>query len=456
MKAVKILGKIVLGLVGLVAALYLIGLAINWNDRPPSPDAVAFQQLIDERPSVPDAQNAYVYVLGFAAPKGQDPIAVGVRRKAWIAAYSWANRASPDPGSDAVEMRSRASTTIANFDEQCRADDRRPCADAFRQLGGEWQPDEIEALTLQRYRALLGLRAWHEDVPLNPAAPIPSYAEVSYAQRLHLVTLLQLAKQGDAPAVRDGLNMDSLYWRSAADQSQTLIGRMIAVAGLRNHYFFGNLVLEALPVDKRAAAVPPDWERAYSAEERSMRLVMAGELVFVKATLLDAIDEGQWYRYEIEPTWLEVASFKLSSPFLKVQDSLNRTAASYAELCRQFEVPMAKYRAAEQALQAARGNDAWFSIYNPVGTFLQKLTAQDSYISYTFRAASPEGMRRGALLAAQLRIRGVPAAQAAAEVASASLRDPYTNAAFEWDAKRQSLIFDGPEDHKWRRQEYFY
>jgi hypothetical protein len=456
MKAVKILGGIVLGLFGLVVLLYLVGLAINWNDEPPSPEALAFQQLLDERPQVSDAQNAYVYGLGFAAAKDQDPVAVGARRMAWIEGFTLANRQQPDPAGEPLEMRSRAPAKVAGLDEQCRDGDRRSCADAFRELAGEWQPDEIESLALQRYHTLLGLRAWREVIPENVAAPLPSYAETIYAQRLYLLELLRKAKQGDAQAVRDGLNAESLYWRSAADNAQMLISQMIAVAGLRNHYFFGNLVLDTLPADKVASAVPPDWEREYSAEERSLRLVLAGELAFNKATLSEVIDASSWDQYEIERNWYDIVSFELSRPFLKVQATLNETAASYAQLCAQFDVPLNRYGEATKALQSAHREASWIAVYNPIGTFLQKLSVPDTYMKYMYRTASTEGMRRAALLVAQMRARAVPVDRVAAEVAGATLRDPYTDAAFEWDAKRESVVFDGPEDHQWHRHEFFY
>ncbi len=80
----------------------------------------------------------------------------------------------------------------------------------------------------------------------------------------------------------------------------------------------------------------------------------------------------------------------------------------------------------------------------------------NGFISYAFRAANPEGMRRAALLVSQLRARGVTAEAAAGEVGHAELRDPYSGAAFAWDATRASVVFTAREDSQWSRHEFFY
>jgi hypothetical protein len=117
---------------------------------------------------------------------------------------------------------------------------------------------------------------------------------------------------------------------------------------------------------------------------------------------------------------------------------------------------MSQYAAVERAFRTTEPDESWFAVYNPVGEHLKRMYEPAHYINYVYRTASPEGMRRAALLVAQLRARGVSAEQAAAEVANNSLRDPYTGSPFEWDAARQSVVFTGPEKHQWRRYEYFY
>ena len=108
----------------------------------------------------------------------------------------------------------------------------------------------MEMLALQRYRTLLGYRAWRDDLPPHLSAPLPAYGDVLHGQRLHLLSLRQLAGQGEVAEVRAGLSADFEFWRGAQLNAETLIAKMIAVAALRNHFFFSNLVLRRLPADQ--------------------------------------------------------------------------------------------------------------------------------------------------------------------------------------------------------------
>jgi hypothetical protein len=456
MKAVKILGGIVLGLFGLAVLLFLVALAINWNDQPPSAEALEFQKILDGRPQVPDAENAFVYVLGIGARRDQDPREVGARRMAWLADYTWANRDTPDPAGESFGLRAPESPPFKEFASLCGDADRLDCAHAFQRLGAVWQPEALESLTLERYRTLLGYRRWREVVPQDITAPIPAYSELTYGQRLFLLALLQAGLRGDAAAVREGLEADSRYWRGAMTHASTLISQMIASAALRNHYFFGSLVLQSLPASRRESAIPNEWQREYSAEERSMRLVMAGELEFTRRVFDEAREFSMLEESELEHTMVDKAGIWLTKPFLKKQDTTNAIAAAYAALCRAFEVPLNQYAAAERELRGRARDDSGFAVYNPVGAYLEPVYEPENYFNYVYRTASTEGMRRAALLVAQLRARGVAPKRAAEEVAAHGLRDPYTDLPFEWDAARQSVVFTGPEKHQWRRYEYFY
>ena len=84
MKVLKIVGAILLGLVGLAVLLYVIGVAVNWRDQPPSAAALEMKKILADRAPVADADNGFVYVMGFCVPASEDPLAAGALRKAWI------------------------------------------------------------------------------------------------------------------------------------------------------------------------------------------------------------------------------------------------------------------------------------------------------------------------------------------------------------------------------------
>ncbi len=354
MKVAKILARIVLGLFGLAILLYLVLLAVNWRDQPPSAAYRRLEQAVVARPAVPDGENAVVYLLGFSAPAGDNPREVGARRLAWLKSYTDQTTPETDPLQESLDLKSNGSAEMERLDKVCGNVDRQSCAEGFAHAAESWKPPDTEVLTLQRYRNLLGHRAWREVIPEQPSAPLPAYGGVLHAQRLHLLSLAQVAAQGNATEVRVGLAADFDYWRGAHLNAETLIAKMIAVAALRNHFFFSNLILRRLPADQVMIATPSDWQRAFSDDERSMLLVMGGELLFVKGILDythragDLVDSAAGI-YERTNTgrWLDY----LAKPMFQVQDTANVMADSYLRLCEQFAVPMNQYPAAKDALE---------------------------------------------------------------------------------------------------------
>jgi hypothetical protein len=461
MKALKILGYALLGIVGLVVLFYLVLLAINWKDQPPSAAAVRFNEIIAARPQVPPAENGIVYTLGFNVPAGQDPIDMGARRLAWIESFH--NRTDPgaDPLVHTIDMKSAGSPALEAIRANCGDGDRKPCVDVFDQAAGAWQPTEMETLALKRYHELLALHAWRDAIPLHIRAPLPAYAGVIDAQRVYMASVLQLAAQGKGEAVRDALNADLVYWRGAQRNAQNLIAKMIATAALRNHFFFGNLVLRRLPPGEYAAAIPPEWQREFSAAERSMHLVMAGEWQFSSSLWSYVLDtESMEFMMEDgveEPSGTNIWLDYIGKPMFKLQDTVNVVAERYLDYADRFAVPMTEYRNVKAAIEAqVRDHPHSITVYNPLGDYYLRAVESVTYVSYAFRSANPEGIRRAALLVAQLRAGGLSADAIADAVAESELRDPYTGQPFEWDGKRASVIFTAPEEGVRSRHEFFY
>jgi hypothetical protein len=77
--ALKIIGWVAGGILGLGIAVYLAAVAINWRDREPSATAVRLTNLYRQRPEVADEENAYIYVMGFAVAPGESPQQMGAK-----------------------------------------------------------------------------------------------------------------------------------------------------------------------------------------------------------------------------------------------------------------------------------------------------------------------------------------------------------------------------------------
>jgi len=464
MKFFKLLRTVLLGLLVSVLLVFLIAIAVNWNDQRPSPAARRLTSLIADRALVPDAENAYVYLLGFGAPADKDPAEVGALRRDWLdeivpAHFDMADDPLPSP----LGFRENGEASQPAFKTVCREDARKNCGVEFEALSESWHPSQLDALALARYEQLLTRPKLRESVPRDVRAPLPAYSEVLYAQRMALLTQMQNAKAGKFDEVGRFLRADIAFWRAQQRAANSLISKMIAVAALRNHFYFSNLILRRVPPGTVLSIVPEDWAREFSREERSMLAVMAGEMLIAEATFSelergnlekpedDESDEGRFKAV------VRRAFYDFIMLFFQKQDQLNLCAARYTRMADAFDVPMTRYAEADASVREfARSEPHGLRIYNPIGSWLRDQDDGTSYLGYPPRAASLEGMRRAAQLTVQLRSRAVPMQDVPGELLLADLRDPYTGAAFKWQADRRAIVFEGIEDHRWRRHEYFY
>jgi hypothetical protein len=452
----------VLGIVGAATLLYLVALAINWRDVPPSAAARELEEIIARRPPVADPVNGFVYMLGFTAPADKDPQEVGSGRMRWLESHDLAmDPADADPLRESINFMPDA-TDGARLKNACREDDKLACAREFDALIETWRPSELDALALKRYDALLSRGSWREVVPVHISAPLPAYGSAMHAQRLMFLRLAQAAASTDDSEIRRELAADFTWWKRTQREADNLISKMIAQAALRQHFFCSALVLRQLPAQRIAGAIPQEWHEAFSGEDRAMKRAMAGELIFTKK-LMEQYKAGfspaadDWLGEFWEERFLAAALSPLARRLFQVQDQANYFAGRNLEYARRFEAPMSEYRMTAREMGTERIQREFpVRIYNITGDLL--LTLDDGTIDprYALRTASIEAMRRLALLNVDLHTRAVPPDKRGDEVERSTMRDPYDDQPFVWDAERQSLTFDPPEAHPRFRQELFY
>ena len=427
------------GMLLLLAAVYGVVLLINRHDETPSADARRLEQLIERRPAVAANDNAYVYLLGMSAVDGQDPVVLGRERQAFVEAYpvtaNFAN-AGTWPGQDRKRLQ---PTEVHRLRHDCR-EDGAACRRALEQdpaLVEAWL--SASAVELERYRVLIGLSGWRESIPASFVAPLPNWSSALDGQRLWLLSAWQRARQGETESVIPALQEDLLFWRKVLRESDLFITKMIAAAAIRQHFAMGNLVMRELHA-QGVAEVPASWREPISPEERSLLRASAGEWRYAHGEVA-LMAEAQ--RAATQTMSFDGAMAWLNKPLFQPQASLNLHAAQLIRIAESGQVPYPQLRqSVEAAAEPAR--IAWYRrLYNPVGQIFTSL-AGPAYTYYPLRVADLEGLRRMALLAADLRAR-TPAAnaptQTAHDVANASLRDPFSEQAFTWNAPAASLEF---------------
>jgi hypothetical protein len=413
-KALRAIGWIAAGLVALCVIAYLGVLAINWRDQPPNAAANRLAQMFRERPVVADADNAYVYLR------------------------DW--KLDPD-------RRKKLSPRLQEFLAACQPG-QRACTAAFDAADGlfnEWHA--ADSSLLDRYAEFTARSGWYEANSLSITDSLPAYSGASDGQKLLLLRARELARQGDAAAVRALLEHDLQFWRTVLQSSDILISKMIATVTLTRHFEWGSAILRSLPAARQEAAIPDGWRRGISDAERSILRVMAGEWMFsaettktLAAAPLEATFDAEYLPMTQRILWI------ITQPMLQQQDTDNRYADLYWQIGQTFEVPLADYEAAVRRaddltqLTAEQAN-AGLHIYNFRG--LQQLASLGSFSQYAVRVSDIEGVRRAALLGATLRAAGVTPNDMTVAVANADLRNPYTDRPFTWNATERAIVFRG-------------
>jgi hypothetical protein len=460
---VRVIGWSVAVVAAVPVALYAFALAVNWRDEAPSPEAQQLATAAAPAP-IPDSANAYVYVLGLGAPRDRDVAAVGAARAEWIrklAADPQLDRASdPYPGS-APETR-QVSAPLAEVLTPCGTPDAR-CAAALEAAAGTLRArlDEQRPF-IDRYRVLVGYHAWREVTTGDLRGPLASYLEPRYARQLFLLDTWLQATQGNAEQVRAALDADLALWRMALTESDSLFGKAMAARFVSDHFDWGNLILRRLPPERQADGVPPTWRVSLTNDERSMRRALTGEWRFAAAAVRSMKAYGLMFplpQGTKDPrSTADRLNGLLTLPLLQPQASANRDAAALLGIDALLNRPYLELNAALARAPEldARASGVIATTYNVIGRLLMTPDRATTLADYGARVADLEGVRRAALLAADLRALRIPASLAAAMVPIAAVRDPYTGGPFGWAPDPGAITFTGLEHGERARHSFLY
>jgi len=447
MKLAMVLRWTLFGLGGLVGCA-IISLAVYlWRNSRPSEAAQQLLAMHSGRATAPDADNAWFYLWGMGAPADVDPLDLGRRRTEYLRTLvEDAATEMTDPGDGQSRAADLRSPSMQALDEACSPGAATPCTLAFDRVVAGADISAAERLQLERYRRLVSYPRWFEVVPFDAEAPLAPFDHASEGQRLEFVELARLAERGEAARVAEGLARDLDFWRGVQRDADTLIPKMLAASALRRHFFFGNRILRRLPRDALAGAIPPGWRREFDADELSMARVLAGEFEYATRRARSRAAQDRLAAADSDDADIEAPDFtdhlveRLGQTINPPQRVLNRIAAVYLQTSREFNAPLHEYSAIAKRLAAENADFRALEMGK-----------------YVARVATAEGERRAALLAADLRARGVPHEAVAAAIAASELVDPFKRQPFAWDPLGSTLAFEAPRANgRNRLQIYLY
>ncbi|MEM7278051.1 MAG: hypothetical protein AAF385_07990 [Pseudomonadota bacterium] len=447
-RTLKIVGWLLGSVFGLAIVAYGALFAANLKDQPPAPEIAVLKSHLDLTSPVESEQNSYLFMLGFAAPDDTDPISLGKKQ------YEWMKSAGPeyksqDPVGVKRDYRALRSKPVEELGQAC-ANAAKAAVDCFALLEDQnsaleqWLSDEL--WLLERYQSLLTLGDFQEVVPFDFLAPLPSYSVVFDGQSLHLLNAWLAARRGDAAEVNAALQADLMYWRLVLKRSNALITKMIAVSAIVRHFKFGNEVLRNLPQQAALDGIPSEWGREFSDEERSMKRSLAGEWMFFE-NLISMYSNPDHWQLVTESTDWDRFGWSLFEPFWQRQDVSNRYATYMLDLGNILDVP---YTEADSMVQKAEdlGSNVFrrFSrLYNFTGDLVMG-HEQSNFSSFALRVWDLEGVRRVALVVAQVRAEGATKREAPFQVFNSELVNPYDEEPFTWQDDMVVFFGRAPND----------
>lgn len=403
----------------LLLLAYLFLLFVNRHDQSPSAGVARFEALSRNLPPVADKDNGFLYF----------------------------KELSESPNLDSSLSR---SAEIKDLFAKCK-DGGLACA---RLLEKSDRPvaallDSEQSLT-RHYRSLLAFPQWREPQDGSAGGPDDPFWALMQGQKNLLLNAWMRAGAGDAGSVRQLLDDDLRFWRRNLAESDIVISKMIAVAAIRRHFAWSNIILRRLPADTAAAAIPATWNAPLSDAERSMLRPLAGEwrLATSGMNLLLEAAQTRW-RPTGEAGRMEQLFVMLARPTLQRQATSNRHAATLAALADALAVSYDNLPGVlrQQRLVAQHGT-AWGIAdggYNLFGHLLLDAGATD-WSTYAVRISDLEGIRRATLLTAQLRAERVPSGAAREQIKASALRNPYDGRSFQWNDAEQAIVFAGLAD----------
>lgn len=403
-------------------------------------------------PSVPDAQNAYLVLIGFDAPAGSDPIVAGASLVAENNASAlsdpsgWgrmSKRSAKEPGAENRSQLKFVGSLNALHDSL----DGKCLSQALEHAHDIRSMIDANPVLVARYLAMQRLPAYASTSVPDILQTIPPSDGWLASRRL-----LQMQSCLDAQTAHVGRGLEFLaadtdMWRRVLGNGG-LLEEMIAVRVLASDFRVLSDLIATPAFDARANEAKLRQILApLSDAELNMALTFKRE--FEMHARMYAALPGEMAKDRSVP-WFDRL---INRYFYLPNASLNESAQLFGELQAVASHPPSEFVVGWDKLQnAVRAQSTlgvrW--IYNPLGrmTAGMVIPTYKEYITRVFDLAAYVNLVRAQL---ELRLAAVPSTEVPAILTAArpETRNPYTKQPFQWNASDKSLSFE-PMSSRWR------
>jgi hypothetical protein len=413
----------------LLAALVAFTITINlsWFDEPLHPDL--------ERLAVPEAvsmeDNAYPLIYGFPAASDKDPRAAGLavvealheRYRAGRRLTLTDDEMGKILGGPAEDDAWRASFSSLTCNSRFSLD----CADQVIADIARADTDQPRLrVLLDRYEQILGTRRFEENQEFDESTPVPTYGVLMSIARIKLAASYA---RDSTPLFLSKVAEDVAFWKRMLREGQTLIAKMVALAGLRNDMAFVSTLMRQRDLDEPDLEALRQFVSPLTSEERDIGEAFLAEL---RVALLS---EKSLAAIPGTTSWITRLSYEkratLNEYYLSIVTPLRlRASLGPEEFYRE--------RGYERLSYSVRAFPP--PLFNLGGKLLLKrLATEFNFQDYISRVHDLDG--RIALVLLQAEIESSPGRSVEAVVGASRYRNPYTQRPMDYDAKAQTVGF---------------
>ncbi len=426
---VNFVGLLMRGVLLLVFVLvFTLFINLSWFDESLHPDLVA----VGTPRSVSMENNAYPLIHGFTAAYGKDPLDVG--------------NAIIQELRDRFERGERVTVSDEEMDEmlggseldeewrsgfQSLGCNSRLLVDCAGRLIAEIEHTDLDQprlhLLIQRYEKILQTFRFAENEEFDAYTPLPRYGLLMQVARLRLAISYQRDTVAEFLA---HVEEDIKFWRNMLDDGQSLIAKMVALAGFRNDLEFISALLRLRELSNTEIESIRKLLHPLSSDEQDIGESFLTELrisMLSDGSLTVMLSDYSWVARMFFQNRATLNEYYLSAIMpLRLRASLD---AKTFYLRKGYEKLPYDFRAFPPPLYNLGGKLA-----------LKQLAAIHSLTDYISRVHDVDG--RVVLLLLQAEIEQNSRRRVETIVRSSVYRNPYTGEAMKYDESAHTIGFD--------------
>jgi hypothetical protein len=457
-KALKIVGWLCAGVVGLIVLLYAGLLFINRHDSPPSEAFLRMEVL--SKPKVPDAQNGHFILLGLDAPPREDALAYGLKR--WNKNVEASKKNMSDALKADTEERDRVRKahwgnmpTDLGLKDQCPTRLEK-CFDP------DVKVDAVRKMVVPYLPRLARLQAYTDATQCEEPTNMLFMGEFAMPEFKVMLLSASLSRQsGDIAKANAELRSAMAFVQKQSRCGRTLVSSMIGVAQASTLVEFVNAWLDRYPGDAVLirSEISPQVVDIQSELREALVRSCEGEFAISKS-VFDATSSG----FTSLGTSADLSLFDrvqnaITKPLWLNQDTQNEVASQSERRRKLFATPghlLDEAVRGETVLATVQGERAFSitSLYgrNPVGKIVGALSvgAYNDYPKRNLDAIARLRLLRVKIEALAMATEGKKLDNSATALGEPGF-NPHTNAPFDWNAETKTLSFtpksprsDGP------------